>query len=84
MKVLVLIDCTSSMSKTLQKTKNCVDKMIQETKQELVKNKLSEDLILMKVAGYRNYSSLDQKLFQASPEWTSNTKNLTNFLQNTL
>jgi hypothetical protein len=50
----------------------------------LVKNKLSEDLILMKVAGYRNYSSLDQKLFQASPEWTSNTKNLTSFLQNTL
>jgi len=28
MKVLVLIDCTGSMSMTLQKTKNCVDKMI--------------------------------------------------------
>lgn len=38
----------------------------------------------MKIAGYRNYSSLEQKLFQPSPEWTSNTKNLTQFLQNTL
>jgi predicted metal-binding protein len=28
MKVLVLIDCTGSMSMTLQKTKNCVEKMI--------------------------------------------------------
>ena len=84
MKVLVLIDCTSSMSMTLQKTKNCVDKMIQETKRELVKNQLDEDLILMKIAGYRNYNSLEQKLLQASPDWTSNTKNLTSFLQNTL
>jgi hypothetical protein len=25
--------------------------------------KLSEDLILMKIAGYRNYSSLEEKLF---------------------
>jgi hypothetical protein len=63
MKVLVLIDCTGSMSMTLQKTKNCVDKMILETKRELVKNKLDEDIILMKIAGYRNYSSLEQKLF---------------------
>ena len=84
MKVLVLIDCTGSMSMTLQKTKNCVDKMIQETRLELKKNKLDEDIILMKIAGYRNYSSLEQKLFQASPEWTSDTKNLTAFLQNTL
>ena len=84
MKVLVLIDCTGSMSMTLQKTKNCVDKMILETKRELVKNKLDEDIILMKIAGYRNYSSLEQKLFQASPEWTSDTKNLISFLQNSL
>lgn len=63
MKVLVLIDCTGSMSMTLQKTKNCVGNMIQETRKELLKNKLSEDLILMKIAGYRNYSSLEQKLF---------------------
>ena len=60
MKVLVLIDCTGSMGMTLQKTKNCVDKMIQEVKHELVKNKLGEDIILMKIAGYRNYSSLEK------------------------
>ena len=59
MKVLVLIDCTGSMSMTLQKTKNCVGKMIREVKQELINNSLSEDVILMKIAGYRNYSSLE-------------------------
>ncbi len=84
MKVLVLIDCTGSMSMTLQKTKNCIENMIQETKQELIKNKLDEDIILMKIAGYRNYSSLEEKLFQAFPEWSCDTKNLTAFLQNTL
>jgi hypothetical protein len=45
---------------------------------------LNEDLILMKIAGYRNYSSLEEKLLQAYPEWTSNPNNLTNFLNDTL
>ena len=44
------------------------------------KNGLADDLILMKIAGYRNYSSLDSKLFEASPEWTHNTNKLTTFL----
>ena len=38
----------------------------------------------MKIAGYRNYSSLEEKLLQAYPEWTSNPNNLTNFLNDTL
>lgn len=80
MKVLVLIDCTGSMNLTLQKTKNCISKMIYETQKELKKNGLAEDLILMKIAGYRNYSSLEPKLFEASPEWTHNTNKLTSFL----
>jgi len=63
MKVLVLIDCTGSMGMTLQKTKNCVTQMFEEARKALRDMKLSEDLILMKIAGYRNYSSLEEKLF---------------------
>ncbi len=84
MKALVLIDCTGSMSGTLEKTKNCVAKMFKEAKNELKNQKLDEELILMKIAGYRNYSSLEEKLLQAYPEWTSNPNNLTSFLNNTL
>ncbi len=45
---------------------------------------MDEELILMKIAGYRNYSSLEDKILQAYPEWTSNPNNLTNFLNDTL
>lgn len=38
----------------------------------------------MKIAGYRNYSSLEKKLYQASPGWISDFKSLSRFLQNTL
>jgi hypothetical protein len=34
-KVLVLIDCTGSMGKTLEKTKNAVESMFQGARQEL-------------------------------------------------
>jgi hypothetical protein len=57
--------------------------VIMELKKSLVENNLSEDLILMKIAGYRNYGSL-HKLYQSSPEWTSNFRSLSRFLQNTL
>lgn len=63
MKVLILIDCTGSMGVTLQKTKNCVRAMINEARAELKKKNLSEDIILIKIGGYRNYSSLEEKLF---------------------
>jgi hypothetical protein len=62
MKVLVLMDATSSMGVTLQKTKNCVRAMFEEARNELRKMELSEDLILMKIAGYRNYSSLEENI----------------------
>jgi hypothetical protein len=58
--------------------------MFLEARNELKKLKLNEDLILMKIAGYRNYSSLEDKILQAYPEWTSNPNNLTNFLNDTL
>ena len=84
MKVLVLIDCTGSMGITLQKTKNCVGVMFEEARKALKEMGLSEDLILMKIAGYRNYSSLEKQLLQASPEWTSNPNSLTSFLNDEL
>ncbi len=84
MKVLILLDCTGSMSLTLQKTKNCIDNVIKELKRQLKKNNLDEDLIMIKIAGYRNYSSLEPKIYQASPGWTSNYNGLSHFLQTTL
>ena len=84
MKVLVLIDCTGSMGITLQKTKNCVGAMFEEARKALKEMDLSEDLVLMKIAGYRNYSSLEKLLLQASPEWTSNPNSLTSFLNDEL
>jgi len=63
MKTLVLIDCTGSMRSTLDKTKNCVTQMFEEARKALREMNLSEDLILMKIAGYRNYSSLEEELF---------------------
>jgi hypothetical protein len=51
------------MGKTLEKTKNSLDAMFEEAKKSLKENNLSEDLIQMKIGGYRNYSSLKDKLF---------------------
>lgn len=41
---------------------------------------LSEDLILMKIACYRNYSSMKDKLLEVSPGWTSNLLTIRGFL----
>ena len=72
MKVLALIDGTKSMGRTLDKTKNSLGNMFEEARKALKDNGLSEDLILMKIAGYRNYSSLKDKVLEVSPGWTSN------------
>jgi hypothetical protein len=63
MKVLVLMDITSSMGITLQKTKNCVRAMFDEARNALRDMNLSEDLVLMKIAGYRNYNSPQEEIF---------------------
>ena len=63
MKVLVLMDITSSMGITLQKTKNCVRAMFDEARNALRDMGLSEDLVLMKIAGYRNYNSPQEEIF---------------------
>ena len=64
MKVLALIDGTKSMGRTLDKTKNSLGNMFEGARKALKDNGLSEDLILMKIAGYRNYSSLKDKLLE--------------------
>jgi hypothetical protein len=51
------------MGKTLEKTKNSLDAMFEEARKSLKERNLSEDLIQMKIGGYRNYSSLKDKLF---------------------
>jgi hypothetical protein len=57
MKVLVLMDATGSMGITLQKIKNSVHAMFKEARNALKEMGISEDLILMKIGGYRNYNS---------------------------
>ncbi len=37
--------------------------MIDEARAELKKNMLDEDVILIKIGGYRNYLSFEEKLF---------------------
>jgi hypothetical protein len=37
--------------------------MIEEARAELKKNHLSDELILIKIGGYRNYSSFEEQLF---------------------
>ena len=79
-KVLVLIDCTGSMSATLQKTKNAVEAMFQGAREELKKQKLSEDLVVMKVAGYRNYNSLEEGILSAPSNWSSNSNEISEYI----
>ena len=80
-KVLVLIDCTSSMNQLLLKTRSCVDKMFNEAKKVLLEMKgIKEDLILMQIAGYRNYNVEEAKLLEVS-NWESKPEKLKqNFL----
>jgi len=58
--------------------------MFEEARKALKEMDLSEDLVLMKIAGYRNYSSCEKLLLQGSPEWTSNPNSLTSFLNDEL
>lgn len=54
--------------------------MFEEARNALREMNLSEELILMKIGGYRNYNSSEENIFQVSPEWTSNPINLTESL----
>jgi hypothetical protein len=67
------------MGENLAKTKNQILKSFNEARNTLKDSELSEDLILIKVGGYRNYDS-GEKILEVSPEWTSNPQFLTEFL----
>lgn len=58
--------------------------MFDEARLALKSMSLDEDLILMKIGGYRNYNSAEKEIFQVSPEWTSDPTNLAEFLNNSL
>ncbi len=68
------------MGVTLEKTKICINPIFEEARNALRELGLSEDLILMKIAGYRNYNSLEENLLYFSPEWTSNPLTLSGYL----
>ena len=80
MKVLILVKATNSMKENLVKTKNQILKSFNEARNTLKDSELSEDLILIKVGGYRNYNIVEEKILEVSPEWTSNPPFLTKFL----
>ena len=56
--------------------------MFVEARNALREMNLCEDLMLMKIAGYRNYNSLEENILQVSPEWTSDPSSLTKYLNN--
>ncbi len=55
----MLIDITSSMGITLQKIKNSISSMFEEARNALKEMNLSENLLLIKIAGYRHYHNLE-------------------------
>ncbi len=63
MKILILIDSTSSMTLIMQMIKDSVVASIKESREKLRKLKIHEDIIFFKIGGYRNYFSLEEKLF---------------------
>jgi hypothetical protein len=54
--------------------------MFKEARKALKPNDLSEDLILMKIGGYRNYGSPINEIFEVSPEWSSDPNAIADFL----
>ena len=54
--------------------------MFQGAKEELKKQKLSEDLVVMKVAGYRNYNSLEDGILSAPSNWSSNSNEISEYI----
>ena len=58
--------------------------MFQGARQELKNQNLSEDLVVMKVAGYRNYNSLEEGILTAPPNWSSNPKEISEFINTQL
>ena len=80
MKVLIMVSAATKMGVNLAKTKNQILKSFNEARNALKDSELSEDLILIKVGGYRNYDSGEEKILEVSPEWTSNPPVLTEFL----
>ena len=80
MKVLILVKATVIIGVNLAKTKNQILKSFNEARNALKDSELSEDLILIKVGGYRCYNSGEEKILEVSPEWTSNPAVLNEFL----
>ena len=80
MKVLIMVSAAFKMGVNLAKTKNQILKSFNEARNALKDSELSEDLILIKVGGYRCYNSGEEKILEVSPEWTSNPAVLNEFL----
>jgi hypothetical protein len=70
MKFLILIKATINMRENLEKTKNQILKSFNEARNALKHCELSEDIILIKVGGYRNYNNDEEKILEVSPGWT--------------
>ena len=80
-KTLILMDATASMYYLLEKTKKVLVTMFERVSEVLDENGLSENSFEVKIAVYRNYNSVENKILQVS-SWESKPQNLINFLQN--
>ena len=54
--------------------------MFEEARKALKEMDVSEDLILMKIGGYRNYNSPIEEIFEVSREWSNDPISIVNFL----
>ena len=79
-KTLILMDATGSMDNLLENAKESVSKMFEQANTILKKKGYPEGFLFMKLAAYRNYSSLENELLEDSP-WENSPENLKIFLE---
>jgi len=79
-KTIVLMDATGSMANLLHKAKTTVGLMFERTQVVLKENGLQEDSFQLQFVFYRNYSSSEDKLLQAST-WETRPENLRAFTE---
>ncbi|CAF2388000.1 unnamed protein product [Rotaria sp. Silwood2] len=76
---ICLMDATVSMTHLLHNCKNTVGTMFEGTTEILRDNNISEDSFQIQYVVYRNYNSVQDKIFQFSP-WETRADNLRAFM----
>ncbi|CAF4833495.1 unnamed protein product [Rotaria sp. Silwood2] len=78
-RTICLMDATVSMTYLLHNCKNTVGTVFERTTEILRDNNISEDSFQIQFVAYRNYNSVQDKIFQFSP-WETRADNLRAFM----